>query len=137
MRIVAPLFFAFALVALAVTPGWAQGVEGSSAEAVAQEAHISDASALDAAVTSHQRGVERARGELNHLLAHDAVRELAAERGMDMERVEEAASTLSDQAVEGLAGHISEAVAVVRDRTTITISATTLIIILLILILVT
>jgi len=137
MKFLPPLFLAFALVALTVTPGGAQGVEGSSAESFTPEAQISDASAFDAAVTSHERGVERTRGELSELLAHDAVRALAAERGIDMERVEEAASTLSDEAVKGVAGHVSEAFAAVQNRTYITISATTLIIILLILILVT
>jgi hypothetical protein len=137
MKLLPPLSFALVFLALAVTPGVAQGVEGSSAGTITQEAQISGADAFDAAVTSHQREVDRTRGELRELLAHDAVRELAAERGIDMDRVEEAASTLSDQEVKGVAGHVSESAAVVQNRTTITISATTLIIILLILILVT
>ncbi|TVR56909.1 MAG: hypothetical protein EA421_02125 [Gemmatimonadales bacterium] len=137
MKLVPPIFLALILAALIVTPGWAQGVEGSNAEAIAQEVQTSDASAFDAAVTSHQSELDRTREELSELLAHDAVREFASERGMDMERVEEVASTLSDQEVQGMAGHVSEAVAAAQNRTTLTISATTLIIVLLILILVT
>jgi hypothetical protein len=137
MKFLPPLFLAFALVGLTFTPGGAQGVEGSNTESLTLETQISDTGAFDAAVTSHERAVDRTRGELSELLAHDAVRELAAERGVDMERVEEAASTLSDEAVKGVAGHVSEAFAAVQNRTYITISATTLIIILLILILVT
>jgi hypothetical protein len=100
-------------------------------------AQIADAAFLDAAVTAHQSAADFTRTNLADLLDRDDVRQVAEDRGIDLERVASAASTLTDDEASAMAPLVERTIEAVRQRGTITIGVTTLIIILLILILVT
>ncbi len=92
---------------------------------------------MDAAVAGHELAADRQRTQLAELLAEPQVRELAGERGIDMERVESMAEGLSDAEMAGLAPLVTTATAALQSGLgTVTISVAAIIIILLILILV-
>ncbi len=129
MRAIRSLALSLFLAALATSPLLAQDA--------ADGARITDGAALEAAVTSHERAADRTRAELLGVLDRDDVHDVAAKRGIDMERVRGKAMTLSDGALAALASQVSEAAAIPQDRITISISAVTIIIILLLLILLT
>jgi hypothetical protein len=129
--------FTFALVAGAIT-----SLSVGTAPILAQEsgpvnAAVADAATLQAAVTSHERGTDRSRSRLANLLGQEEVRSLAEARGIDMDRVEERAATLSDEELSGMESLVTEAAAALDLNRTITISVSTVIIILLLLILIT
>jgi hypothetical protein len=132
------------------TPALAQEATGTTTwEAAAQfdearpddarsaDARIADADLLEAAVTSHERAADRTRADLAELLSNDEVRDLATARGLSIERLEDAAATLSEQELTQVAPLVSEVTAALQERITVTISAVTIIIILLLLILLT
>lgn len=100
-------------------------------------AQIADAALLDAAVSGHESAADLTRSNLADLLDRDDVRQIAEDRGIDIERVASAASTLSDEEASAVAPLLERTMEAVRQTGTITIGVTTLIIILLILILVT
>ncbi len=111
--------------------------------ALAQQASNADdlrplsVGAMDAALADHELTVDRQRTQLAELLAEPQVRELAGERGIDMERVESMAEGLSDGEMAGLAPLVTTATAALQSGLgTVTISVAAIIIILLILILV-
>ncbi|GEM_PF-1924651 len=114
-----------------VAPAAAQQVSGAEGD------RILSSSAMDAAVSDHESAADRQRSELAQLLARDEVREVAGERGIEMERVKSAASTLSDEDLAELSPLLAEATEAMRQGGTITISVYTVIIILLLLILLT
>ncbi|CAN5710701.1 hypothetical protein BH23GEM11_BH23GEM11_15530 [soil metagenome] len=126
----------FALLAGAVT-----SLSLGTAPVLAQvqgpvEAAVADAATLEAAVSSHERGADRARSQLADLLNRDEVRALAEARKIAMDRVEERAATLSDEELSRMESMVAEASAALDLSRTITISVTTVIIILLLLILI-
>jgi hypothetical protein len=97
-------------------------------------------SAMNDALAGHELAVDRHRTQLAELLSTPQVRELASERGIDMERVESMADALSDAEVEGLAPLVVDATVAMQDGGgfgTVTLSVAGIIIILLLLILVT
>jgi len=101
---------------------------------LAQEASLVDAATLEARVLE----AEPMRAELSTLLATEEVRQIAEERGIDLNEVDAAARTLSDAQLQAAAPLIERATeALERRNTTITISVYTIIIFLLILILIT
>jgi hypothetical protein len=130
MRVLPTLALTLLLALATAAPVMAQ-------QPTAPEGQIVDGAALEAAVTGHERAGDRTRAELSAVLSRDDVRELAAERGIDLDRVEERASSLSDQQLADLAPLVSEAAALPQERITVTISVATIIIILLLLILLT
>ncbi len=114
-----------------------------AAPAAAQEAAQSDgplflgASQMENAVTNHESSLDRTRGDLSILLESEEVRTAAQERGISMERLQSAASTLSDEEVHRAAPLVEEAKAALQSGGYITISVYTVIIVLLLLILLT
>jgi hypothetical protein len=86
MRAIRTLSLAFLLGALAASPLLAQDASDG--------ARIADGAALDAAVTSHERGADRTRAQLFGVLDRDEVREVASERGIDLDRVRGKTATL-------------------------------------------
>jgi hypothetical protein len=129
--------FTFALLAGAITTFSVGTAPILAQESAAVNAAAADAATLEAAVTSHERGADRSRSQLARLLVQDDVRALAEARGVDMDRVEERAATLSDEELSRMESVIAEASAAMDLNRTITISVTTVIIILLLLILIT
>jgi hypothetical protein len=114
-----------------------------AAPVAAQEASQPDGSSfigsseIETAVTSHESSLERTRGELTALLESDEVRAVAQERGVSMERLQSAASSMSDEDVHRAAPLVEQAKAALQSGGYITISVYTVIIILLLLILLT
>lgn len=96
-----------------------------------------DAGALESAVLSHAESGEATRQDLMEFLESDAVRHVAEERGLSMERIRGSAATLSDRQVQATAPLLERAMEAVQSGGTITISVYTVIIILLLLILLT
>jgi hypothetical protein len=98
---------------------------------------------MDAALASHELAADQHRTQLAELLSTRQVRELASERGIDMERVEAMAAGLSDGELAGLAPLVTEATAATAAMQdggglgTVTLSVAAIIIILLLVILVT
>jgi hypothetical protein len=123
--------------ALALLLGAAALLAAEAAPALAQDAGAADRAALEAAVVSHERAADRTRAELQGLLSHERVQAVAAQRGIDLERVAERAATLSDEELAQVAPLVAESSAAVAQSRTITISVYTIIIFLLILILIT
>lgn len=123
--------FVLLLGFFAAGPAAAQQAAGDSGD------RILDRSAMETAVADHESAADRQRSVLADLLARDEVRDVARDRGIEMERVESAASTLSNEELEELSPLLAEAAEAMRQRSTITISVYTVIIILLLLILLT
>jgi len=129
MRILGTL----SLTLLLALAGAAPGVAQQTAEA---EDHRSlSFEALDAVAAGHESQATQQRAHLDELLAGDAVREVAQDRGIDMQRVATAAAGLSDAQVSAVTPMVATIAAAAPG--TITIGVGTLIVILLILILVT
>lgn len=122
---------ALVLTLFVAVPASAQEADGFSGERVV------DASFMDAAVAGHESAADRDRATLTQLLENDRVQELAENRGIIMERVQSAASTLSDQELEEISPLLAEAAEAMQSGGYITISVYTVIIILLLLILIT
>lgn len=101
-------------------------------------ARVLDAAAMNAALAEHESSSDQARSELSDLLSRSDVRELALDRGIDIERVESVASGLSDEQVRALAPLMEKVTPMVPGGMgSITVSVAAVVIILLILILVT
>jgi len=133
MRISTIPFLALVLVAFAVAPLQAQ--EGPVAEN--REPGITDQ--LVSLVASHASVSDRQRNEVTSFLLRADVREIAQNRGIDMNRVQAAAGTMSNTQIGEVAALVA-ALAPVQDGRgmgSVTISVAAVIIILLILILVT
>ncbi len=122
---------ALVLTLFVAVPAAAQDVDGFSGKRVV------DASFMDATVAGHESAAERDRVTLAELLENDQVQELAQDRGIAMERVQSAASTLSDQELQEISPLLAEAIEAIQSGGYITISVYTVIIILLLLILLT
>lgn len=132
MRVHIALPFALLLGLLCFSPALAQQVSS------ADDGRPSSVSAMDAVLADHESAVDQHRTRLAELLSAPQVRELASERGIDIERVESMADGLSDGEIAGLAPLVSKATAALQSGLgTVTISVAAIIIILLILILVT
>jgi hypothetical protein len=134
MRVLNALSLALLLGLLSTSPALAQ--QGSNAD----DGRPLSVSAMDAALASHELAADQHRTQLAELLSARQVRELASERGIDMERVESMADGLSDGELAGLAPLVTAATAAMQDGGglgTVTLSVAAIIIILLILILVT
>ncbi len=98
---------------------------------------ILDRGAIEAAVLDHTPEVEHQRRALGDFLGTPEVRDVAEDRGIDLSRVEAAASTLSDEEVAAVHPLVEKASEAMQQRNTITISVYTVIIFLLLLILLT
>lgn len=99
---------------------------------------VLDASAMNVALAEHESSADKIRAELSGLLSRSDVRDLALDRGIDIERVESVASGLSDQQVRALAPLMAKVTPMVPNGMgSITISVAAVVIILLLLILVT
>lgn len=132
MRVLNALSLAVLLGLLCTSPALAQ--QASNAD----DPRPLSVNAMDAALADHELAVDHHRTQLAELLAAPQVRELADERGIDMQQVESMAEGLSDREMEGLAPLVTNATAVLQDGLgTVTVSVAAIIIILLILILVT
>lgn len=132
MRIFRTLSLMFLFVALGATSALAQQSSYTGG------GHTLSSSALDAALAGHESVAEQQRAQLTDLLSRTEVKDVARDRGINMERVESAAAGLSDSQVRAVAPLVATVMG--QDRGglgTITISAVTLIVILLVLILVT
>lgn len=105
--------------------------------ALAQDRHVISPSAIAAAVAAHFAQEEADREAIREALGQPEVRELAARAGVDAERLETMAGTLSGSDLKVVA---NEARAVNQSRvggaSTVTVSTTTIIIGLLLLILI-
>lgn len=121
---------AIAFASFGTAPALAQNASGA-------DATLLDAATLESAVIGHERAADRTRARLAELLSSEQVRAIAAQRGVDMERLEERASTLSDRELAQVEPLVAEAAAAVAQSRTVTISVYTIIIFLLILILIT
>ncbi|HEX7794613.1 MAG TPA: hypothetical protein VF456_09700 [Vicinamibacterales bacterium] len=104
--------------------------------ALAQDRHVISPSAIAAAVAEHSAQEQADRDAIREALGQHEVRALAAQTGVDAERLEALAGTLSGSDLKAVA---NEARAVnqslVGGASTVTISTTTIIIGLLVLIL--
>ncbi|TVP57287.1 MAG: hypothetical protein EA351_06115 [Gemmatimonadales bacterium] len=101
-----------------------------------EDGRILTSATMDAALTGHESIADQQRAELSQLLATPQVQALAVDRGIDMDRVESAASSLSDDEVEALAPLMEKATAMAQNMGSVTISVAAIIIILLVLILI-
>lgn len=134
MRVLNALPFTLLLGLLSTSPALAQQISNPD------DGLPSSVSAMDAALANHELAVDRHRTQLAELLSAQQVRELASERGIDMERVQSMADGLSDAEMEGLAPLITDATDAMQEGGglgTVTLSVAGIIIILLLLILVT
>lgn len=104
--------------------------------AVAQEAHVVDQRALEAALSEHVSEDDSHRETVLRVLQREEVREVAAKAKVDLKRAEAAVQTLEGEELAQLAAMASDAETGLEGGNTITISTTTIIIALLILILI-
>lgn len=132
MRVLDTLFLAVCLTAASAAPVLAQQASSSSDQTVSS-------SVIDVALAGHESEADQQRAQLADLLAREEVRDLAHQRGIDMERVEAAAAGLSDVQVRNVAPLVAAAIPQQNGGGlgTITISVAAVIVILLVLILVT
>jgi hypothetical protein len=134
MRVLNALTLTLLLGLLHASPALAQQVSDPD------DTRPSSVSAIDAALANHELAVDQHRARLAELLSAHQVRELASERGIDMERVQSIADGLSDAELEGLAPLVTDATDAMQEGGglgTVTLSVAGIIIILLLLILVT
>ena len=132
MRVLNALPLALFLGLLVASPAQAQQTS------IANDGLSPSIGAMDAALADHALAVDQQRTQLAELLATPQVRDLADERGIDMERVESMAEGISDREMAGLAPLVAKASeALERQMGSVTISVAAIIVILLILILVT
>jgi hypothetical protein len=133
MRVLRALSLTLLFTAMGAVPVLAQQASG--------ERNVSptmSASALDAALTAHSSAADRARLQLAEVLSSSEVQSVAADRGIDMNRVEAAAAGLSDAQVQAVAPLVTALLPQSSGGMgTVTISVVALILILLVLILVT
>lgn len=117
------------LLALIATFGLATGVQAQQAQdrEVRQELR---------ALVAEDDGGEADRAVVAEFLERDDVKQVAAERGIDLERLDDAVRTLDAREAATLAQHVQNVKAQLAGGDTLVISATTVIIILLILILI-
>lgn len=120
------------------------GLLGAAPALAQQSSHAEggrtlSSAAMDAAVSGHELAVDQQRAQLAELLSRSEVREIARDRGIDIEHVETAAAGLSDNQVNELAPLVAKAAAAAQNGGlgTVTISVALIIIILLLLILLT
>jgi len=112
------------------------GAQPALAQSPASEGgEITGPDFLEATVTGHERATEQTRADLVDLLQSDQVRQIADERGVDLEEAVAAASALSDQELSAAAPLVEAATAAVQRRHTVTISLSALVIILLLILL--
>ena len=131
MRLLSTASLALALGLLAAAPVAAQEFPGTD------DRRGLTSAAVDDALAGHASAVGQQRAELAQLLSRPQVRELARDRGIDMERVESAAAGLSDQQMTQIAPLVAKATPLMRDGLgSVTVSVVGIIIILLILILI-
>lgn len=123
-RYVGRVVVSFVSVVLVVTP------------AVAQEAHVADQAAIDAALNGHVSEDDARRQDVLRVLQRDEVREVATKAQLDLKSVEAAVHTLEGDELAQLASMAYDAEAALAGGNTITLSTTTIIIGLLILILI-
>lgn len=103
----------------------------------AQESHAVDRSELDRAVAEHDAGADAKREAIRSVLEHPEVQRVAESRGIDMERVEDAAETLEGEALATAAVQAERVQhALAGGDASITITTTALLIALLILIII-
>lgn len=131
MRMTLQMVSVLALSLLVAIPASAQDMSSSSGS------EILPPDALGSTLAAHESAPDRARAKLDRILSHESVRSAADERGIDMDRVESAASTLSDEEVSRLAPVLEDLSEALVQNGSITISVTAIIIILLLLILLT
>lgn len=118
-------------IALVAAPLSAQHSPGSD------DSRTLSSDAMEAAVVGHESTVDQQRGQLAELLSRPEVRDLARDRGIDMERVESNAAGLDAGEMATVSPLVVKASAALQQGGTITISVVGLILILLILILLT
>ncbi len=92
---------------------------------------------LEESVLGHELEGERVRDDLSRFLEREEVATIARNRGIQLDRVSEAAASLSDDQAQAIAPMLERAEAAMQRGGTITISVYTIIIILLLLILLT
>ncbi len=103
----------------------------------AEDSRVLTSAAMDAALAGHESAADHQRAELNRLLSQPQVRDLALDRGIDIERVESAAAGLSDDEMNEISPLVAKVAPLMRNGLgSVTISVAAIIIILLILILV-
>ena len=94
MNTIKILSLAVLLVALGAAPSWAQQSPPPEAE------RTPTADALATLLADHQPAVDQQRAKLAALLSREDVRETAADRGMEIDRVEALVVGMSDAQVE-------------------------------------
>jgi hypothetical protein len=103
---------------------------------MAQEAHVVNQAAIDAALNEHVSEDDARREAILRLLQREGVRAAAAKAHLDLKRAEAAVPTLEGEELAQLASMADEAEAGLAGGEKITISTTTIIIALLVLILI-
>lgn len=104
------------------------------APAPAQGQQVVGGADLNAAVVDRADEVERDREQLRSLLQRDEVRSLGSERGVDMDRLDDAIGALSGADLDRLAPLVQQINGELVGGQAIRLSATTIIIILLLII---
>jgi hypothetical protein len=113
-------------------PIMAQESTGSETDRVLTSA------AMDAALAGHESASDQARADLDEILSHPRVRDLALDRGIDIGQVASAAAGLSNEQMKEVAPLVTKVTPLVQNGLgSVTISVAAIIIILLVLILVT
>jgi hypothetical protein len=100
-----------------------------------EDGRVITLAAMDGGVDDHESAVEQKRAELAHLLTQPRVQELAHARGINIDQVESAASSLSDQQMEEVAPLVAEVTPFMQNRLgSVTVRVATVVTILLVLI---
>ena len=102
----------------------------------AQGPHAATQSAIDSVLEQHVSGIAADRADVLRVLEHPAVREIAANAGIDLRRAADAVEKVGNQQIGALAAQARQAEgALAGGQSKITISTTVIIIGLLVLIL--
>ena len=102
----------------------------------AQGSHAATQSAIDSVLEQHVSGIEADRADVLRVLEHPAVREVAANAGIDLRRAANTVEKVGNQQIGALAAQARQAErALAGGQSKITISTTVIIIGLLVLIL--
>lgn len=109
----------------------------SAHESEVRPASVITAGDIDASIARQLDAETAQRQEVTRLLQHPEVQRIAGSAGIDLERAQSKAATLSGSELEDLAAKAAHAQAQLAGGDTIVISATAIIIVLLILILLT
>lgn len=123
------LFITFAL--------WAGPAQAQTIGEQEPASGLGSSTELEESVLAHELKGERVRDDLSRFLERDEVATIARNRGIQLNRVSEAAASLSDAQAQSVAPMLERAEAALQRGGTITISVYTIIIILLLLILLT